>query len=145
MANVCLARNSPHTNAKPRQSMKLIPLLLLVASLTIMISFPKSDANTSKESMRPNQAKEKLEERIKQAGTPTSDLTLPQGIQLMLDFYRDVRTQGCDLDDDGDMLLFQWGTYDWDGTGPTFQCDITRQFIKAGSEGDDGQTQHLQL
>ncbi len=121
--------------------MKLIPLLILAASLTITTSCSSSDANTAKESMRPHQAKAKLEERVKQSGTPTSDLTLAQGIRLMLDFYQDIRAQGCDLDDDGDMLLFQWGTYDWDGTGPTFQSDITRQFIKAGSEGDDGMTQ----
>jgi len=121
--------------------MKTIPFLLLAATLSIATSCSKSDANAPKESMRPQQAKTKLEERIKQSGTSTSDLTLAQGVRLMLDFYRDVRAQGVDLDDDGDMLLFQWGTYDWDGTGRTFQCDITRQFIKAGSGGDDSMTQ----
>ena len=121
--------------------MKLTPFLLFAAILTITTSCSKSVANASKESMRPQQAKTKLEERIKQSGTATADLTLAQGVRLMLDFYRDVRAQGVDLDEDGDMLLFQWGTYDWDGTGRTFQCDITRQFIKAGSGGDDGMTQ----
>jgi hypothetical protein len=115
----------PRTTLRRRlnKTMKLTPLLLLAATLTIATSCSKSDANASKESMRPQQAKTKLEERIKQSGTPTADLTLAQGVRLMLDFYRDVRAQGVDLDDDGDMLLFQWGTYDWDGAGRTFQCD----------------------
>jgi hypothetical protein len=29
---------------------------------------------------------------------------------------------------DGDMLLFQWGTYDW-GMGKSFEIDLTRQTI----------------
>jgi hypothetical protein len=37
----------------------------------------------------------------------------------------------------GDMLLFQWGTYDWhDGKGPSFQFELARQFVIAGFEPD---------
>jgi hypothetical protein len=32
------------------------------------------------------------------------------------------------MDQDGDMLLFQWGTYDW-GNGEFFDLNITRQVI----------------
>jgi hypothetical protein len=42
---------------------------------------------------------------------------------------------GCDADLDGDMLLFQWGTYDW-GEGRYFHLNLTRQFILDGT-GDD--------
>lgn len=59
--------------------------------------------------------------------------TPAQGIRLMLDFYRDVRTDGCKLDEDGDMLLFQWGTYGL-GEGRSFRFDITRQFILSQPE-----------
>jgi hypothetical protein len=34
------------------------------------------------------------------------------GVPAMLRFYADVRANGC-KDADRDMLLFQWGTYDW--------------------------------
>lgn len=91
--------------------------------------------------MKPHQAKSKFEEFIENSGTATSDITLKKGISLMSEFYREVRAQGCDLDFDGDMLLFQWGIYNWDGSGATFQCDITRQFIQGESEGNDGMTQ----
>jgi hypothetical protein len=35
----------------------------------------------------------------------------------MIEFYVDVRADDVRLDDDGDMFLFQWGTWDW-GDGP---------------------------
>jgi len=82
--------------------------------------------------MTPENAKAELEKRIEQAGTPMSDLTLAEGIRLMLAFYRDVRADNCKLDEDGDMLLFQWG-----GGQGSFECDITRQFIVTHSEDDE--------
>lgn len=90
--------------------------------------------------MKPKHAKKELEKRIKQSGTSLAGLTPAQGIRLMLDFYRDVRAEGCDLEGDGDMLLFQWGAYDF-GEGRSFQFDITRQFMLEDCEGDDGMTQ----
>jgi len=90
--------------------------------------------------MKPKNAKKELEKVIKKSGTPMSSLTPAQGIRLMLDFYRDVRADGCELDEDGDMLLFQWGTSDA-GDGETFQFDISRQFILAESEDDDAMSQ----
>lgn len=65
------------------------------------------------------------------------DQTNPgQGFAAMLEFY-EVRVDGCDPDQDGDMLLYQWGTYDW-GSGPQFDLDLTRQVIFPDEEGDDG-------
>ncbi len=57
-------------------------------------------------------------------------------ISCMLDFYRDERTEDCRIEDDGDMLLYQWGTYDW-GQGRWFDLNITRQFIPEGGEDDE--------
>jgi hypothetical protein len=56
--------------------------------------------------------------------------------EAMLAFFRDVQATDCDPDADGDMLLFQWGTYDC-GHGRFFECDITRQFITADGEDDE--------
>jgi hypothetical protein len=69
-------------------------------------------------------------------GHPLEALTPPEGIHLMLSFYREERVEGCDLDANGDMLLYQWGTYDG-GEGELFEFDITRQLIVGDGEDDD--------
>ena len=86
--------------------------------------------------MTPENSKPELEERIKQSGAAINTLTPSKGVRLMLDLYKAIRAENCELDDDGDMLLFQWGTYDW-GKGPSFQFDITRQFTVSHSEEDE--------
>ena len=91
--------------------------------------------------MKPKDALKELENRIRKAGTNLDALTLSQGIGFMFDFYRDVRASGCRINDDGDMLLYQWGSYDFDGPR-SFSCDITRQFIHTGFfGGGDGMSQ----
>ena len=67
-------------------------------------------------------------------------LSAANGIGHMMLFYLRVRADDCSLDNDGDMLLFQWGTYDW-GTGPTFQINMTRQFLITKSDGDEEMSQ----
>jgi hypothetical protein len=62
--------------------------------------------------------------------------TVPTGLECMLRFYAQLRADGCKLDEDGDMLLFQWGVYDW-GTGPMFEIDLTRQVILPDEVDDD--------
>lgn len=65
------------------------------------------------------------------------DTKSPQAIvSVMLDFYRNERAEDCILEEDGDMLLYQWGTYDW-GQGRWFAFNITRQFIPSGGKDDD--------
>ncbi len=59
---------------------------------------------------------------------PLDRLTARQGIDAMLAFYADQRADGVHVDEDGDMLLFQWGVYSFSGP-PTFQLNLTRQFI----------------
>ena len=81
-----------------------------------------------------------LENFLKRSGMSKEELIPSEGIRLMLDFYKQSRFKNCPADEYGDMLLYQWGTYDW-GSGPFFQLDITRQFIEAGFEGDDGISQ----
>lgn len=90
--------------------------------------------------MKPRFAKIEFEKFVGQSGAAVAMLEPSEGIRLMLDFYKQIRAEGCLIGEDGDMLLYEWGTYDW-GEGPFFQCDITRQFIEVGSEGDDGMSQ----
>ena len=54
----------------------------------------------------------------------------------MLAFYESMRFDDVDLAADGDMLLYQWGTYDW-GRGASFEFDITRQLILGAGEDED--------
>jgi hypothetical protein len=82
--------------------------------------------------------KQEFEKFIAKLSMTVSSLTHADSVRVMLDFYRQIHIDDVALEDSGgDMLLYQWGTYDW-GHGRFFQCDITRQFIVAGSDGDDG-------
>jgi len=73
-------------------------------------------------------------------GTTIAALTPANSITQILEFYKQIRADNCSINEDGDMLLYQWGTYNW-GEGAYFQWDITRQFIETGFEGDDGMSQ----
>ena len=92
--------------------------------------------------MKPNFAKRALLTRIEQAGRSLGTLTPSDGVDLMTDFYLEERAEACDVDSDGDMLLYQWGTYDW-GEGESFEFDITRQLI--AGDGDDEDIFQLSL
>ncbi len=54
----------------------------------------------------------------------------------MLDFYQKEQVEGCAIDQDGDMLLYQWGTYNW-GKGKVFEFNITRQLIVEEDEDEN--------
>ncbi|MCP4964091.1 MAG: hypothetical protein GY926_02530 [bacterium] len=58
------------------------------------------------------------------------DRAAPQTLLLaVIAWYETERTtDAAPLQNDGDMLLFQYGTYDW-SEGPTFHYGITRQFV----------------
>lgn len=64
------------------------------------------------------------------------------GFALLIGFYNDVRFEEVDLDEDGDALLFQWGTYDW-GRGLHFEVDLTRQLIRGRGNDEDVWQLHL--
>ena len=78
-------------------------------------------------------AKTKFVKRIAAAGISVNDMTVKAGIEAMFDFYADERADGCEIEDDGDMLLFQWGTNDW-GDGEAFEVSITRQLTATNDD-----------
>lgn len=86
--------------------------------------------------MRSRDALQELNRLLEARGTTVAQLSVDDGIDAMLEFYRSTRADDCEVDNDGDMLLFQWGTYDR-GTGLSFELDITRQFIRGDSEDED--------
>jgi hypothetical protein len=66
-------------------------------------------------------------------------------LAAIVDWYQSVRAQDATpLEEDGDMLLLQWGTYDW-GEGPTFQYNLTRQLVAATDDVDDQEIWQLGL
>lgn len=88
--------------------------------------------------MKARDALERFKEFARHAGKSLASLSPTEAIDLMVAFYTKVRADECDIDADGDMLLFQWGTYKW-GTEEYFEYNITRQLLFPSSalENDD--------
>jgi hypothetical protein len=73
------------------------------------------------------------------SGIALESCTPREGLAQMFAFYDEVVSVGCG-GRDGDMLMFQWGTYDW-GSGRNFELNITRQFIEEDAQDDDAISQ----
>jgi hypothetical protein len=86
--------------------------------------------------MKPETAETEFEKVLAQRALDRTRLTAEQGVPAMLAFYRDERADGCRFEDDADMLLYEWGTYNW-GRGEFFELSITRQLIHDGSGEDE--------
>jgi hypothetical protein len=57
-------------------------------------------------------------------------------VSAFSEFYATMPASGLSSSPDGDMLLFQYGVYDW-GRGEFFEFDLTRQFTASGNGDDD--------
>jgi hypothetical protein len=108
---------------------------LLVALATILCACGQHDGKEGRMTdshMKSHQSKGRFEKFLSEQSKPAVPGEI---VSCMLDFYRDVRAADCQIGDGGDMLLYQWGTYDW-GEGRWFELNITRQFIPLGG-GDE--------
>jgi len=90
--------------------------------------------------MIPSESASALRQFLAGRGIDAKTAKLDQIVEAALDFYVAAPASDLALDGDADMLLFQFGVYDW-GKGEHFEFDITRQFIIAGAEGDDAISQ----
>lgn len=81
-----------------------------------------------------HQAKDELSRLIVETSGGLDSLRASDVIKLMTDFYRDQRASDCEISEDGDMLLFEWGVYRWGGE--SFRVGVTRQFIPRGGNDD---------
>ena len=63
---------------------------------------------------------------------------------LIFNLYENKRIYNTSLPSDGDMLLFQWGTYDW-GNGKYFNLDLTRQVMDDFEDPDEQSDSMQQL
>ena len=82
-----------------------------------------------------------LEALIASRGLKVGTLNATQAVDVILEFYATERADGTvRLDEDGDMLLYEFGVFDW-GEGPSFEFGLTRQFIQASAVDDDAMSQ----
>lgn len=86
--------------------------------------------------MKPRDAKTDFLKRLQACGLSLESLTVTAGVLAMLAYYAEERADGCPVEGDRDVLLFQWGTFDW-GTGPAFEVDVTRQLIRDDTNEDE--------
>src|SRR5699024_7432681 len=85
---------------------------------------------------------EDVQKRIHALGA--SELQRPDRLfPHVLSAFAEYRVEQAELEEDGDMLLFQWGTYDW-GHGRHFEVDLTRQVILPSPDPEDDPS-YLQL
>jgi len=66
-----------------------------------------------------------------------SNISADIAIQSIREFYENLKHPNTNTEENpnNDMLLFQYGTYDWSGAGPQFEFNVTRQI--ATSEEDE--------
>src|SRR3954471_21997227 len=67
----------------------------------------------------------------KRLAGPPEQLTARKGIAAMCSFYADERAEGAAIENDRDMLLYQWGV-DTFNAPDVFQVSITRQINVMG-------------
>ncbi len=77
------------------------------------------------------------------------NLASPSGADLgkALTVFRDfsaIPVEDVIKDEDGDMVLFQYGTYDW-GSGEFFEVDLVRQLMPPGEDDEEDDDVIFQL
>src|SRR5690349_3068548 len=75
--------------------------------------------------MKASDSEDALKKRL---GLLIDTITPRRALDTMFAFYAQQRADDVAIDQDGDMLLYEWGVYDFDEP-ESFQLDITRQFI----------------
>ena len=84
--------------------------------------------------MHPEQSLAELRAQLLTAG-PKQDWRPRVAFPIAMSFYNTRVAPEC-AGSDHDMLLFQWGSYDW-GEGERYEVDLTRQFILGDGEDDE--------
>jgi hypothetical protein len=90
----------------------------------------------------PESSKSALEQFLLGRNVVLAGMRATQIVDEMLAFYRTGQVVGIASEPQSDMLLYQWGAYDW-GQGRWFEFDVTRQFIRKA--GEDAEISQLSL
>jgi hypothetical protein len=86
--------------------------------------------------MKPSASETAFRTLLTQRGLSMRRMTAGDAISAMAPFSAERRAEDCACAAQGDMLLYQWGVYDF-GRPPTFQFEIARQFIVGNGEDDE--------
>lgn len=92
--------------------------------------------------MKPDKSKAEFKRFTKANGVNPLKSSVQEGFGQMFDFFKTTKIDGC-YHEDGDMLLFQWGTYERNGKR-LFTIDLTRQFYEI-KRGEFAGASHLSL
>jgi hypothetical protein len=99
----------------------------------ILVLLNGCGSNPEQKQLNVKDSKKTLEQIIK--SNITDDNINPEtALNSMLDFYKNYKTDKSSENADDDMLLFQYGTYDWDGSGKKFEFNLTRQITDPADE-----------
>jgi hypothetical protein len=90
--------------------------------------------------MKPSESADALTRYVEGRAGPLQEASLADMIVAVVGFYAGQPAVGLSDDENSDMLLFQYGCYNW-GEGEMFEFDITRQFIDADGDDDDAFSQ----
>lgn len=83
--------------------------------------------------MKSSQAERAFRKRL---GRVLESVTPRQVFEAMFAFYAEQRAEDVSIENDGDMLLYEWGVYRFSGP-EMFQLSITRQFVVTDDDGDE--------
>ena len=100
----------------------------IFCSIPLWIALPRLAA-TQPAAFAPAQSVAAIEQFALQRNQLIRSLSSGQIVDLSIDFYLSAHAVGLSPEPESDMLLYQWGTYDW-GQGRAFEFDMTRQFIR---------------
>lgn len=81
-----------------------------------------------------------FQDAVTASGKTVEDLGAEGALEQMAVFYQKVRAENCVLNEEGDTLLYEWGTHEEEAV-PGFRLEFTRHFIEPGNEDEDGMSQ----
>ncbi len=85
--------------------------------------------------MKSNEAPSAFRTHLESLNLSIAELSLQDGIAAMISFYQNQRFEDCRIEEDGDMLLFQWGEGYTEDT--RFSIDLTRQLMYGDGADDE--------
>jgi hypothetical protein len=85
--------------------------------------------------LKPSASENALLQYFTKAQIDPTAFSVREMVDAVIGFYQSQRASGLSSNPESDMLLFQWGTYDW-GDGEHFEVEMVRQFAKRQLLGD---------
>jgi hypothetical protein len=101
--------------------------------LTILVLLNSCGTNSEQKQIDVTDSKKTLEQ-IVNSNITDDNITPETALTSILEFYKNYKTKSGSENADDDILLFQYGTYDWDGNGGKFEFNLTRQIVDPDDE-----------